>query len=53
MVDRDSGQENDLCTTYEFDGNLLVVQKIRSFENDTKRTLSDLLADSVVDTDDI
>lgn len=39
--------------TYEFDGNLLVVQQVSPLENHTERTLSDLLADTVVNTDDI
>ena len=39
--------------TYEFDGDLLVVQQVCSLENYTKRTLSDFLADSIMDTDDI
>jgi hypothetical protein len=38
---------------YKFDSDLLVVQKICSLENNPKRTLSDFLADSIMDTDDI
>ena len=40
-------------STYKFDGHLLVVEQIGAFENDTKGALADLLAYSVVDTDDI
>lgn len=36
--------------TYEFDGDLLVIQEVGAFENDTKRTLTDLLTHTVVDT---
>lgn len=36
--------------TDEFDGDLLVVEQIGAFEDDTKRTLTDLLAHTVVDT---
>jgi hypothetical protein len=39
--------------TDEFDGDLLIVQQVGSFENNAERTLSNLLADSVVDADDI
>jgi hypothetical protein len=39
--------------TYKFDGNLLVVQKIGSFENDAERALSNLLSNAVVDADHI
>ena len=38
------------ASTYEFDGDLLVVQKVGALENDTKRTLTDLLAHTIVDT---
>lgn len=38
---------------YEFDGHLLVVQQIGAFEDDTKRTLSDLLANTIVDANHI
>jgi len=36
--------------TYEFNGHLLVVQKVGALEDDTERTLTDLLAYAVVDT---
>lgn len=36
--------------TYEFDGHLLVVQKVGALEDDTERTFTDLLADTIVDT---
>lgn len=38
---------------FEFDGHLLIVQQIGTLENNTKGTLSDLLADPVVDADDV
>jgi hypothetical protein len=40
-------------TTYEFDGDLLVVQEVGALENDTERTLSNLLPDPVMDADDV
>lgn len=39
--------------THKFDRYLLIVQEIGALENDTERALSNLLADSVMDTDDI
>ena len=36
--------------THEFDGDLLVIQKIGTFENNTKGSLSDFLSDAIVDT---
>lgn len=36
------------CTTYEFDGNLLVVQKVGTLEDNTKGALANLFAHSVV-----
>ena len=39
--------------TYEFDGHLLVVQQVCSLEKNPKGTLSNLLAYSIMDTDDI
>lgn len=39
--------------TYEFDGHLLVVQQIGSLKDDSKGTLSNFLADPVVDADDV
>jgi len=38
---------------FEFDGNLLVVQQVGSFEDDTKGTLADLLADSIMNPNDV
>ena len=35
--------------THEFDGHLLVVQKVGALEDDTKGTLSNFLAHTVVD----
>lgn len=39
--------------TYEFDGDLLVVQQICSLEDHTKRSLSNFLPHSVMHTDDV
>ena len=39
--------------TYKFDGDLLIVQQIRTFENNAKRTLSNFFPDPIVDTDNI
>lgn len=39
--------------TYEFDGDLLVVQQIGSLKNNTKGTLADLLPHPVMDADDV
>jgi len=39
--------------TYEFDGDLLVVQQICSLEKNAKGTLSYFLADPIMDTNDI
>lgn len=39
--------------THEFDGDLLVVQQVGAFENDTERTFTNLLANSVVDTHNV
>lgn len=36
--------------TYKFDSHLLVIQEIRSLEDDTKRPFTNLLSHSVVDT---
>lgn len=36
--------------TYEFDGDLLVVQEVGAFKDDTKGAFTDLLAHTVVDT---
>ena len=38
---------------YKFDGDLLVVQKIGSLEDDAKRALANLLADAIVHADDV
>lgn len=40
-------------TTYEFDGNLLIVQQVCSLKDDTKGALADLLPYSVMHTNDI
>jgi hypothetical protein len=48
-----ASRDRGYVLTYELDGNLLVVQKIGALENDTKRTLADLLSNSIVYTDDI
>lgn len=37
-------------TTYKFDGNLLVVQQVGAFKDDTERTFTNLFANPVVDT---
>lgn len=39
--------------THEFDSDLLVVEEVRSLEDDAKRAFSNLLSDAVVYTDDI
>lgn len=39
--------------THKFDGHLLVVEQIGSLKDDSKGTLSDFLADPVVDADDV
>lgn len=39
--------------THKLNGNLGVIQQIGALENDTKRALSNLLADAIVDADDI
>lgn len=39
--------------TYEFDGDLLVVQQIGALEDDTKGTLANLLPHPVMDADDV
>lgn len=39
--------------TYEFDGNLLVVQQVGTLKDDAKRALAYLFPDSVMNTDDI
>lgn len=39
--------------TYEFDGNLLVVQEVGTLKNHTKRALANLLPHPIVDTDDV
>lgn len=45
----DSGR----MTTYEFDGDLCVVEQVGAFKDDAKRSLSDLLAHAIVHADDI
>jgi len=39
--------------TYKLDGDLRVIQKVRSFEDNAETTLSDLLSDAIVHTDNI
>lgn len=39
--------------TNEFDSDLLVVEQVGTLEDDTKGTLSDLLAHSIVNADDV
>jgi len=39
--------------THEFNGDLGVVQQIGALEDDTERTLADLLADAVMHADDV
>lgn len=50
---RQSMDVKGLGETYEFDGDLLVVQQVGAFEYDTKGALSNLLPDAIVHTDDI
>lgn len=38
---------------YKFDGDLLVVEQIGTLEDDAKGPLPDLLADTIMDPDDI
>lgn len=45
--------QREMVATYEFDSDLLIVQEICAFENDTKRSLSDLLSNPVMNTDDV
>ncbi len=42
-----------LRETDEFDGDLLVVEQVGAFKDDTERALTNLLAHPVVDTDDV
>lgn len=39
--------------THEFNGDLSVVQQVCTLEDDTERTLADLLADAVMHADDV
>lgn len=39
--------------TYEFDGDLLVVQQVGTLENNTERTLANLLPHPVMHADDV
>jgi hypothetical protein len=43
----------DAGATYEFDGDLLVVQEICAFENDTEGSLSNFLPNPVMNADDV
>lgn len=45
--------DTQTLATHKFDGHLLVVQQIGSFKDDSKGTLSNFLADPVVDADDV
>lgn len=45
--------DTQALATHKFDGHLLVVQQIGSLKDDSKGTLSDFLADPVVDADDV
>ena len=42
-----------LDSTHEFDGNLLIVEKIGALKDNTKRALSNLLANAVVHSHDV
>jgi hypothetical protein len=52
-VDLHSLGKNLRRGTYKFDGDLLVVQKVCSLENYAEGTLSDFLANSIMNTNDI
>lgn len=41
------------CETYKFDGNLLIIQQVGTLEKYTERAFTNLLSDSVVDTNHI
>ena len=41
-----------ICT-YELDGNLLVIQEVCAFKDDTERALSDLLSDAIMNANDV
>lgn len=45
--------DTQALATHKFDGHLLVVQQIGSLKDDSKGTLSNFLADPVVDADDV
>jgi len=42
-----------LVFTYEFDGDLLVVEQVCALEDDAERTFTDLLADPVMHTNNV
>jgi hypothetical protein len=47
------GPEEGVSLTYEFDSYLLIVQQVCPLKNDTERAFADLLANTIVHTDDI
>lgn len=49
----DGGGGHVVMGTHEFNGDLGVVQQVGALEDDTKRTLADLLADAVMHADDV
>lgn len=50
----EQGREMDRrWVTHKLDCDLLVVQQIRSLEQDTERTLADLLSHAIMHTDDV
>ena len=42
-----------ISNAYEFDSNLLVVQQVDALENNTKGSFADLLANPVMNTNDV
>lgn len=49
----DDRRKDVVMGTHEFNGDLGVVQQVGALEDDTERTLADLLADAVVHADDV
>ena len=45
--------DTQALATHKFDGHLLVVQQIGALKDDSKGTLSNFLADPVVDADNV
>lgn len=39
--------------TYEFDSDLLVIEKVRSFEDNAKRPFTNFFAHSIMNADDV